>query len=142
MPRPPKSIDQHKSEGTFRADRHAGRLDTLPAHGLPVMPARFTATEKEVWDRVLAQWKGTDIVGEIDTAELTACCEMWGLYRQAVSVAKDCPTDKEARCAVVAYLEQFNKLAAKFGMTWGDRASMKGAKETKPVIATRPRIMA
>jgi len=127
MPTKRKSTRLRLLDGTHREDRHGKRLDTSPIVGTPTRP-KLTKDEATVWDAVIKQWEGTEVVGAIDTAELTACCEMWGLYRQAVALAKETPTDKEVRCAVTGYLAMFDKLAAKYGMTQHDRAALEGCK--------------
>lgn len=129
MPKPRKPTEILKLTGAFRPDKQSDRLDTLPTAGAPTKPKKFGPDESECWDRVIAQWKGTSVVGAIDTAALVACCEMWGLYRQAVKLAQDCPTDKDSRCSATGYLQAFERLAGKFGMTPHDRASMKGTNE-------------
>lgn len=128
-----------KLHGGYRKDRHANRLDVVPPEGSPVCPAEFDAQQKEIWQSVIELYAKSDALGRVDSAELIALCETWGLYRAAVSLAKADPIDKEIRCATVAYLTMFDRLASKFGLTPTARASIKLETKTKKGITTRKR---
>jgi phage terminase small subunit len=135
----PKPTPDLKVHGGYRKDRHAARLDVVPPSGSPICPDDFTEQQKEIWQSVVELYANRDALGKIDTAELIALCETWGLYRQCVEAAKSSPIDKEIRCATVAYLTIFDRLASKFGLTPTARASIKIEPKTKKGVATRKR---
>jgi phage terminase small subunit len=137
MGRSPKSTTDLKLLGAFRADRHGDRADAVPPDGVPVRPKELTDDEGELWEQVIAFHRQKNTLGEIDTAGLIALCEAWGLYRQTVDLAKQYPTDKETRCAVVAYEAMFERLAVQFGIGPIARAKLKLPKSDgkKPVPA-------
>ena len=56
----------------------------------------------------------------------------WGLYRQAVGLAKENPTDMSIRTAVVAYWTGFERAASRFGMSPCDRARLRGLGDERP----------
>jgi P27 family predicted phage terminase small subunit len=114
-----KSAAELKLHGTYRRDRHEKKRG-LPTDGSPEKPTWLDPTASALWDRLTAAFP-PGAVGAADTMALAAACEMWSLYRAAVAVAKQHPTDKDARISATSYLAMFNKLAGKFGLTPVDR---------------------
>jgi len=49
MPRPPKSKEQHKRDGTYQRVRHADRKEFELLKNVPPAPAGFDATRKKYW---------------------------------------------------------------------------------------------
>lgn len=84
-----KSTDQHKADGTFRADRHTRRPEkTLTA--LPAPPAWLTKRAKEKWRDVGAQLVAAGHLTELDLDALATYCESWSAWRTALDrLAKD-----------------------------------------------------
>lgn len=114
-----------KLEGNYRPARHAGRVDETPLAGEPVKPEGMSPAESALWEQVTKSYSGRNVLAELDTAALQTLCEFWGLYQDARQKAKANPTDKEIRCAVVAYFGAFERLAGKFGLTPAARAALK-----------------
>lgn len=103
-------------------------------------PGTFDATEAALWDQVVPDLVGRNLVSAKDTAELVSLCELWGLYRKSVALAKDDPTNKEVRCAVTGYWAAFDRVASKFGLSATDGANIKAPKgETAKGLSTRQR---
>jgi phage terminase small subunit len=129
-----------KLHGGYRADRHADRADVAPPMGEPVKPADLGEVEAALWDQIVPSLVQKKLAGVKDTAALVSLCELWGLYRASYAMAKVAPTDKEIRCAVTGYWGAFDRMAAKFGLTAADYASLKVPKESgKAAVPTRAR---
>lgn len=138
--RKPTPTETLRLHGGYRADRHGDRADAAPPDGMPVKPDSFGEVESALWDQVVPDRVRRKLVGEADTAELVSLCELWGLYRASYALAKVAPTDKEIRCAVTGYWAAFDRVAAKFGLTPSDMASLKVPRDSgKPTVPTRAR---
>jgi P27 family predicted phage terminase small subunit len=123
MARPRKPTAIHRMHGTYRADRHGSREVGRPA-GAPIRPRHLVGEALKFWQRVVPPLKGAGVVGSIDTAILTACCDLWGLYRAAVAKAAADPIDKDARIAATSYFAAWQRAAATLGLSPGDRAKL------------------
>ena len=102
--------------GGYRPDRHADRKGPA-VEGVPAKPRGLSKAAASLWDLIVPEMIETGIVKSLDTASLTALCEMWGFYRQSVEVAKEDPISKDARIAVTSYFAAFERMASRFGMT-------------------------
>jgi len=123
-----------KLHDTYRKDRHADRIAESRAEGLPECPDGLGSAAQWLWDFVVDELGRIGVAKRIDTPHLWAMCEAWGLYRNAVEIAKGDPTDKDARIAVVSYMATFEAAAAKCGLSPSDRAKLTIA----PEIAADP----
>jgi phage terminase small subunit len=90
--------------------------------GRPKKPQGLCPAGRKLWDDVSRLARV--YLKEIDTASLRQMCEIWGLYRQSLAAAKKDPIDKENRIAVLGYSSEFQRLAARFGLTPCDRAKI------------------
>lgn len=102
----------------------------------------LNAVEGALWDQVVPDLVSRELVSAKDTAELIILCQMWGLYCEVVEKAKIEPTDKEIRCAVTSYFTAFDRVAAKFGLSAADNASVQTTNNKpaeNPKVATRVR---
>jgi phage terminase small subunit len=124
MPRQRKPLSELKLTGAYRADRHGGRTDAPKMEGLPVKPAGLDRDASALWDQTVPQLIEKGIVFQIDTAALTAMCELWSLYRKSLRSAKKKPLDKIIRSAVLGYWQAFNVAAGRCGLTPGERAKL------------------
>lgn len=110
--------------GSFRPARHAKRLNEPQFDGEPVKPRGMDADAGKLWDRIVPQLVKRGVVKQIDTALLVMTCEVWALYRAAMKAAIADPVSKDARCAVLGYASQFDKLASHCGLNPMDRAKL------------------
>lgn len=117
------SIEEHLDKGTYRADRHGAAPDA--AEGLPAMPAGMTPAARACWKSVVEELIAQGRAKAIDTFALQQLCEVWGLYRAALKVAAKHPVDPAARGAVTGYLNSFQAIGRRFGVTFGDRQKLK-----------------
>jgi len=118
MPRLPKSIEQHKIDGTYRPDRHASRLAI--SHDPPPPPSDLDASERELWIHITTSIP----VAKVDALALRCLVETWRLYRRAYDDFVADPT-KESRITWKATQDAFLAVSKQFGMTPVARAQVK-----------------
>lgn len=115
-------IGEHIDAGSYRADRHGPIPDA--AEGVPTMPRDLDTTARACWKAVVGDLVSRGLARQIDTLALRQLCELWSLYRAALKLAKKSPTDKDVRCAVLAYRQAWEAIARRFGLTYGDRQKL------------------
>lgn len=121
--RPPKPLKLKLLEGDYREDRHGQPSKAMAtADGAPRMPDSLDDVGRELWETICRQQK--NYLSESDGTALLALCEIWSLRAKTLAMAQRHPTDKEIRCAFVAYHSSAEKLLAKFGMSPADRARL------------------
>jgi len=133
MPRQPKSSDQHRQDGTFRANRHADRLE-LPSDA-PEPPEGLSEGQLALWRDVCSSIP----VASLDRWALIALVDCWALLEAATEAYKADPADKMSRCAWSNCCDQFGKLCRSFGLTPLARTAIKKSdpkpEESDPVLA-------
>jgi len=103
----------------YSADR---RPECVPqASGDPVRPEHLNQDGYELWDKAIPELVEMNIVGNLDTPQLTAMCEWWQEYRYW---SRQLPDHKNVQAKAKAY-QQFLTVAAKFGLTPSDRRKIK-----------------
>ncbi len=120
MPRLPKSLEQHKIDGTYRQDRHASRLAI--SHDPPPPPSDLTAAERELWEHITTSIP----VAKVDALALRCLVETWRLYRRAHDDFVANP-EKETRITWKATQDAFIAIARQFGLTPVSRSQVKAA---------------
>lgn len=143
--RPPKPLEQHLIDGTYRADRHGSDGEAVQADGEPVMPEDFDGERLACWQSIVAPLVKLKIARAIDTPSLVALCEWWARYRAFGSLL-DKPEEfsvmlqsRLMRLSVEAW-NQFARIAARFGMTPADRMRLRvETQQKKQGVATRVR---
>lgn len=83
--RPAKKTEELKKQGTFRDDRHKGRLqDELPAATeIPPAPSGMSKRQKELWKEATENMLSLGILNTVDTVFLTRYCELSEQYEKA-----------------------------------------------------------
>ncbi|MEN1680330.1 MAG: P27 family phage terminase small subunit [Planctomycetota bacterium] len=76
----------------------------------------------KLWKALVPQLVSTGLAKSVDSAELFALCQWWGEYRRWDLDKKSDPYKRLVGMAT-AY-KQFRTIAAKFGLTPSDRASL------------------
>jgi len=136
--RPPKTNAEHKLQGTYRADRHGDRLDEVIAHGIPAKPPGLDPQGSILWDLIVdALPPAAQCL--VDSAMLTGACRWWSLWRE-YDRQLDAGEGDGYRTLMMATMawKNFDKAAAKFGMSPIDRARLKVGhieEEVDPLIA-------
>jgi P27 family predicted phage terminase small subunit len=133
--RPPKPIEQHLKEGTYRKDRHSGALVvTTPGTGIAHLgaPAHLTQLQREVWGE-LARFLDT-IVRESDAPMVELAAVAYASYRDAEeAVQREGMTFTDDKGNVKANpmvqirdrsMKMFMDLSARLGLSPADRARL------------------
>jgi hypothetical protein len=133
MPRQAKSTDQHLADGTFRASRHADRLE-LPADP-PEPPEGLSEGQRELWLSVCESIP----VASLDRWALQTLVDCWERLQIATASYAANPDDKNARVGWSNCVDQFGRFCKAFGMTPASRPSIKKSdattEESDPVLA-------
>lgn len=153
----PKSIEDHKRDGTYRADRHgqrakrqkAGKLKVIP---LPPAPSYYTPEQREIYNEFKACIDDDQITTQKDVRAFELMVQSYMLIRAAwKELFKDalagkktegeCLTYKQdtkdgyiiKRRAEVDTIEKNHKICAyhfsRFGMSPADRLKMDGGND-------------
>lgn len=145
--RPPKPLEQHALDGTYRPDRHGDQGAAVQAAGEPVMPADFSGEARACWESVVAPLVALKVARGLDQPALVALCEWWARYRR-YAAAFDAPEAMEldvlhqTRLGSLAALawDQFSRIAARFGLTPADRQRLRvDGPQKKQGVAARQR---
>src|SRR5262249_36645180 len=118
--RPPKSIELHLTEGTFRRDRHGGTADVV-AEGEPVPFARLEGEALKWWKAYVPELTAAGIAKALDSAALTIAPQMWALYCKMSRALDRMPVTHrrfpQLLNALAIASSQYAKLTDKFGMS-------------------------
>jgi P27 family predicted phage terminase small subunit len=74
MPRPRKTNELHRIQGTYREDRHGKRGLEVPVE-VPSCPAWLSKPAKAEWRRITRELEAAGRISQLDRALLTAYCE-------------------------------------------------------------------
>lgn len=141
--RPPKPPILHIAEGTHRRDRHGDPAEAVPSFGVPERPKRLTGEARKLWESVVPGLVSSGVATERDTYALAEMCEWYKRYRKAATQADKIAATNPywadlLRAAKTAWTE-FDRVAARFGLTPADRAKLKTETPSKPQVASRKR---
>jgi P27 family predicted phage terminase small subunit len=133
--RPPKPIEQHIKEGTYRKDRHEGALViTTPGHGIAHLgaPAHLTPLQQEVWLEIARLLES--IVRESDVPMVEMSAVAYAGYREAQKLidhdglvyvdTNDNLKEHPAVRVAQRYMKQFMDTSARLGLSPADRARL------------------
>lgn len=137
--RPPKTVEELKLHGNFNVTRHKDRLAAPVATGQPIKPDHLTGEASDLWDFIAAKLVDNGTVKEQDTMALVVACEMWALYRAAVTVSLENPADRDARITVLHYKAAWESSAAKLGLNPADRQKIVSDIPAKQGVKARVR---
>ncbi len=107
--------------GDYRPHEHDVRKRRPDAGGAAVPPEGLAEPGKALWFQIVDHLESNGLCGEIDSAALAHCCEVYNLMKATLQTLSDDPTNKDARCSYTAYANEWGKYVAKFGMTPLDR---------------------
>lgn len=137
--RPRTPTELHRLNGTFRQDRHGGRLDAAPLPGMLDKPGNLSPAAGALWDEIAATLPpGT--LAAIDAAALTACCEWFARWKDLDRRLQTGDGDEYKLLTLAAVAsKQFAALAAKFGLSPCDRAKLTAPPPPTNPVSTRRR---
>lgn len=122
--RNPKTTQEHHDDGTYRADRHAGRLDSMVDSGLPVPPFELDDNERWAWNLACNNLPPSAIA-EMDSLALYGLVKFYGRWLKLMQYAEDNPDDLQGAAMAIGAWKQVSQMLARFGMTPADRAKIK-----------------
>ena len=120
-----------KMRGTYRADRHAARIDL--ADGEPTKPNDLPPAGEALWDSLVPRLVALGIAKALDETALAAACRWYSVYREALA-------EGNGRNAAMAW-RNCDRVLSRFGCTPADRARLRleSPAECSPRIPTRKR---
>jgi P27 family predicted phage terminase small subunit len=146
--RPPKPIEQHRADGTFRKDRHApavvlfpGQDDAAPAARVKLKPPKsLKGAALEWWKEHVPGLEQLGMLQQIDVSVLEMLAETYAIWKDALKALKKYPMLRENQIAERDAKLSYHKLAVEFGFTPTSRARLK-VDTTKPEkgVAARKR---
>ncbi len=129
-----KPLEHHLVAGTYRRDRHGPRPSELANGSAQTEPpaagdtaiftlARQDPLAEQLNEMLLPQLE--PILAPTDSTAYAQLLAYWALWVKAEEAAQRDPTDRDARMAVIGYGREFDRLAAKFGLSPADRTALK-----------------
>lgn len=83
--RRPKSIAQHKLQGTYLTTRHSGIVNPTPQAGSPTMPGHALGrTGQRAWRRLVKLLRGSELLTVVDGDMLYAYCQLFDAAAELV----------------------------------------------------------
>lgn len=137
MGRPPKSVEEHKSNGTYKPSRHDGRgisiepLETLPA------PVSLSKRATEKWNEIVPAMLAAGLVSVVDAVILKDafisydiaqdCLEQVNAYENYGEYLQNLDKIKQMNLLDVykEHMNRFHKIMMKFGVTPEARTRMR-----------------
>lgn len=121
--RPPKPLEKHEEDGTYRKDRHETRVDgKVPPSVLPC-PADLGEHGAELWKRICSTLP-KELITKLDSDALLSYCQTWELYRKIIPQVLADPMDKHLTCLWSKTIDKLDKLGRQFGWTPQARAGL------------------
>lgn len=132
----PRKPDELKIlDGTFRKDKDGDPAQSVIAEGEPAMPPHLKGDAAAFWGEIVPQLLKMGVAKASDSAALAMMCEWWGRYRRFSRLLDRMPSTnpKQYRTLGMVGLAwmNFEKAAAKFGLTPSDRAKLRVADRPK-----------
>jgi hypothetical protein len=131
--RKPKMTAKHVLEGTFRAERHAGRVDSVA----PASPANLPKPDvigeagKWLWELTIRNLPG-GVLRDQDAAKLELMCVSWEQYRKLLE-RMQIDDDPKLISKLKNLADMIDKFGKQFGMSPLDRASLKVEDPKEPM---------
>lgn len=120
MGRPPTPTATLKINGGYRKSRHGDRIAEPQPVGIPEPCVPLDGEALDEWNRVVPGLVETGVAKAVDSSELTAMCKWWAKF-----IKYEKGDDYREHNMAVASYKQFRTIAAKFGLSAGDRATLK-----------------
>ena len=98
-----KPVSEKKLNGTHRADRDAGRLETVvkPLQSIPPAPHHFDERQTEKWRECCKLMKDADVLADMDLDAIALYVENWFMAADAYADLRD--------NGMTVWVEQYNK---------------------------------
>jgi len=124
---------KHVLEGTFRAERHAGRVDSVAAASPANLPKPDVIGEagKWLWELTICNLPG-GVLRDQDAAKLELMCVSWEQYRKLLE-RMQIDDDPKLISKLKNLADMIDKFGKQFGMSPLDRASLKVEDPKEPM---------
>lgn len=116
-----KTTAEHKLNGSYRSDRHGGRIDGVDAVGDPRKPDDISPLQLSLWDAIVGTLPD-GVVGTLDSASLTALVRWYGIYADLMSRVEQDPSDTKLMSQATKAWDRFYRLGQDYGLTPNARA--------------------
>lgn len=137
MGRPPKSIEEHKNNGTYKPSRHDGRgISIEPLEALPA-PVSLSERAAEKWNEIVPAMLAAGLVSVVDAVILKDafisydiaqdCLEQVNAYGNYGEYLQNLDKIKQMNLLDVykEHMNRFHKIMMKFGVTPEARTRMR-----------------
>lgn len=137
MGRPPKSIEEHKNNGTYKPSRHDGRgISIEPLEALPA-PVSLSKRAAEKWNEIVPAMLAAGLVSVVDAVILKDaftsydiaqdCLEQVNAYENYGEYLRNLDKIKQMNLLDVykEHMNRFHKIMMKFGVTPEARTRMR-----------------
>jgi len=137
MGRPPKSVEEHKSNGTYKPSRHDGRgISIEPLEALPA-PVSLSKRAAEKWNEIVPAMLAAGLVSVVDAVILKDafisydiaqdCLEQVNAYENYGEYLQNLDKIKQMNLLDVykEHMNRFHKIMMKFGVTPEARTRMR-----------------
>lgn len=137
MGRPPKSIEEHKNNGTYKPSRHDGRgISIEPLEALPA-PVSLSKRAAEKWNEIVPAMLAAGLVSVVDAVILKDafisydiaqdCLEQVNAYENYGEYLQNLDKIKQMNLLDVykEHMNRFHKIMMKFGVTPEARTRMR-----------------
>ena len=119
-----KTTAEHKLNGSYRADRHGGRIDGADAAGDPRKPGDLSPLQSSLWDAIVDHLPD-GVVGALDSASLMALVRWYGIYADLMSQVEQNPGDTKLMSQATKAWDRFYRLGQDYGLTPNARAQLR-----------------
>jgi len=138
-----KPTGLHIAEGTHRADRHGDPADEIQAEGEPIPDDDLPEMGKKLWEQIVPQLTKLGVVSVLDSPLLNQMCRQYArgmAWDQKILSRKrlDKNMMKDERISSMIW-NDFNRVAARFGLSPSDRASLRIERPKNTGIPKRKR---
>lgn len=138
-----KPTGLHIAEGTFRSDRHGDPAEEIQTDGEPIPDDDLPPMGKKLWDQIVPLLVSQNVVGVLDSANLNLLCRQYAkgmAWDKKILSRKrlDKNMMRDERISSMIW-NDFNRVAARFGLSPSDRASLRIEKPKPTGIPKRNR---
>lgn len=139
--RPPKPVEQHKLDGTYQKCRHQDRVQVTEKITTIEPPETLTDEAKRTWETVIPVLCKAGLVSQADAPELFEAFTAYGIAQQFLHKGFEAGgvdfiltlgrSDKDPFREYLLYMERFDKIMWKFGVTPVERNKIHRAPDKK-----------
>lgn len=144
--RPPKPLEDHLTDGTYREDRHGPMVESIRPEGFPVKPEDLDEAAGAAWEFIINELTRMNVAGKVDSIALAEGCRWlsryyrFGAVLDGARVSDDVDSALKLTKLVALCWSKFESTARQFGLTPADRARLKvQPTQKKQGVASRAR---